>query len=103
MNRMEIRMITDVMLFERIDHVSPAAFFEHARLFTDQLERRANFSFSEQFRETFGSVVVRRQEVIVRVEPEDDVHIGFLGLRPNGTEQTQKTNPDASLHDVERE
>src|SRR6266550_6018865 len=79
MNRMKISVITDVVLLERGNDIAPAALFEHARLFADELERRANAALGEHFGQALRRVVVGGQKIIFSVEPEDDVDNRLVG------------------------
>jgi hypothetical protein len=73
MDGMKIRVIADVVLSERADDVVVSSLLEHSRLFADQLECREDPTLREHFRQALRGIVVRREKVILRVEPEDDV------------------------------
>src|SRR6266516_5860330 len=92
MYRMKISMIPDVVLLERGNDVASAALFEHPRLFSDELERRANAALVEHFSQALCRVVVGGQKIILGVEPEDDVDRGLVGsgceLERNQREQS---------------
>ena len=81
---MKIGVVTDVVLSQRQNHVAPTALLEDARLFTDQLEGRANVALCEHLSQALRGVVIRGQQVILRVEPEDDMDAGAFNRRDTG-------------------
>ena len=79
MHRMKIGVIPDIVLLERGNDIAPPAFFEHARFFADELERRANAALGEHFSQALCRVVVGGQKIILGVEPQDDIDRGLVG------------------------
>ena len=55
---------------------------EHARLLADDLERARTPRADRISATRFGRVVAGRQQVVLRVEPEDDEHVA--GCREGG-------------------
>jgi len=76
---MKVGVVADVVFFKRGNDIAATAPFEYSGLFTDQLERRANAAVREHFGQTLRRVVVGRQEIILRVEPKNDVDVGYFG------------------------
>src|SRR5439155_7601396 len=74
MNRMEISVKADVVLPERGNDIVPAASFQSARLLADDLESGPDFSLREQVRHAFGRVVRGGKQVVLRVEPQNDIN-----------------------------
>ena len=70
---MRVRVIADVVPFQGGNHILPAAPLEHARLFTDDLERRVDVQLGQQVRQPLRRIVILRQDVVFRIEPERDV------------------------------
>ena len=94
MNGMKIGVVTYVVLLQFGNHVAPSALLEDARLFPDQFECGADAAFGEHLGQALCCVVVRRQQVILRIEPEDDVDVGLAGggdgLSGNQSEEQQE-------------
>jgi hypothetical protein len=82
MNRVKVGMVADVMLLEGADDIPPSTLFQDTRFFADELERGANVAGGEHFSEALAGIIVRRQEVILGIEPKDKV---YLGMRVPGT------------------
>ena len=94
MHGMKIGVVTYVVLLQFGNHVAPSALLEDARLFPDQFECGADAAFGEHLGQALCCVVVRRQQVILRIEPEDDVDVGLAGggdgLSGNQSEEQQE-------------
>jgi len=88
---MEIRVVTDIMAAKgRYDILATAA-FEDACFFADEFEGGADASLREQVAQTFGRVIVGRQQVILRIKQEDDVNsrrLQFRGVCRTGNKLT---------------
>ncbi len=63
------------MLLERLDHVGAAAPLQRQRFLADHLEHHADALLEQPAREPQRGIVARRQEVVLGIEPEDDVHL----------------------------
>ena len=79
-----VRVIADLVLLERGDHVASPALFQHARLLADDLERRPDPSVGQRLRNPLRRVVILRQDVVLRVEPERDVNRWMRRLSEGG-------------------
>jgi len=86
MDAVPVGVVADGVFRERRNDVAPATAFEHARLFADHLESGVDAGRGEVVRDAQGRVVGGRFEVVLRVEPEDDVH-GRLRGKAGGEEQ----------------
>ena len=71
---MEIGVKADVVLPERGNDIVPAASFQSARLLADDLECGPNVSLGEQVRHALGRVVRGRKQIVLRVEPQNDIN-----------------------------
>ncbi len=94
---MKIRVVADVVFLERGDHVRAAALFEHAGFFTHDFECRPDAPARKHVGQPQARVVIRRQQVVLGVEPEDDVDAGsgaLPGIR--GTEAWKKAREAAA-------
>ena len=76
MNRVKVRMEADIVLFERRDHVCPPSFFEHARLFADDLECGPDMTVGEHLRQSYAGIIIGREQVVFGIKPEDDIDGG---------------------------
>src|SRR5208283_2569898 len=95
MHRMEVGMVTDSVLLERGNDIVAPAPLQHARLFPNHFERRANPTGSEHFGQALARIVIRRQEIILRVKPEDYVHRSSRrGRLANGLQRDQQTEEE---------
>ena len=68
-----VRVIADVVPLERGNHITPPPLFEHPRLFADDLERGPHTHPRQHLGETLRRIVIRRQDVVLGVEPEHHV------------------------------
>lgn len=100
---MKIRVEGNYMLPERIDYIFASAPFEGARLFADDLERGANLPLTEHFSQPFARVIIRRQQIILRIEPKDHIN-GCAALGPGSNnsdrrkEQSAKRRKNSGFH-----
>ncbi len=67
-------MKTDIVQRQCPHHVPAAALFQHAGFFPDDFEGGANTEAGQIARDTQGSVVRRRLDVVLRIEPEHHVY-----------------------------
>src|ERR1039458_8152510 len=93
MNAVPVGMVADGVFRERRDYVAPAAAFEYARLFANHLESGVDAGRGEVARDAQGSVIGGWFEVVLGVEPEDDVHGRLRGKA--GREDQQAENERA--------
>ena len=64
------------MFLQGLDDIRPAAPLQGARLLADDFERAADALLGEELGDVQARVVVGRQDVVLGVEPEDDVDLG---------------------------
>ena len=81
MHGVKIRVVADVVLFQRRDHIVPSPRFEHTCFLAHDFECGADAAFQKHVREPQTGVVIRRQQIILRVEPEDHVNLRRGTLR----------------------
>ena len=74
LHAVKIRVVADLVFLERVDDVGPPAAFQLASLFADDLERAADVLLRQEFGDVQGGIVASRQDIILRVEPEDDIN-----------------------------
>ena len=90
MDAVPVGMVADGVFRERRDDVAPAAAFEYARLFANHLESGVDAGCGEVGGDAQGSVIGGRFEVVLGVEPQDDVHGRLRGKA--GREKQQAEN-----------
>ena len=73
---MRVGVITDGMLLKRRDDIGSMPPFQSARLLADQLKRGADSLLSEERRQPFRRVIAGRQDLILGVEPENNINLG---------------------------
>ena len=71
----EVGVIADLVLLERRDDIGPLALLQHPRLLADHLEGRTHAAGRQDLGDFLRGIVAGGQEVVLRVEPEDDVHL----------------------------
>ena len=76
MNGMEICVVRNVMPFERADHVLPSPPLQHPRLLPNDFKRRPDTPLGQQAGQPFASIIVSRQQVVLSIEPKDDIDFG---------------------------
>jgi hypothetical protein len=81
MHRMEVGVISNIVLLKCVDDISPPTFLEHARLFPHHLECRAHAPLCEHLTEPPRRIIIGRQQVILGIEPKDDIHPPRLCFR----------------------
>jgi hypothetical protein len=68
-------VISDVMAAKRGNDVGAPSPFEHSCLLPDDLEGGADPAGRENVGDPFRRIIARGQQVILRIEPEDDQHV----------------------------
>ena len=68
-------MIADIMLLQSRDDVRTASPLQNARFFSHHLERRSNAALGQQFCQPLRSIIVRGQQIILGVKPENDIDL----------------------------
>ena len=92
---MEIGVVADVVFLQLGNYVAATAPLQNARLFADQFECGADAALGEHVCQPFGRVVVRGQQVVLGIEPEDDLEVGFWGGGDRLTRnQSEKEQPN---------
>ena len=91
-----VGVIADLVFLQGGDHVGSLALFQRARLLADDLEGGANALAGEEVGHLESGVVAGGQEVVFRVEPEDDVDLR-LPLRLGGGGGANSSKP-ARMH-----
>ena len=76
----EVGVVADVVLLEGGDDVGALALLEDAGFFTDHFEGGGDIAFREKLGDAEGSIIVGGENVVLGVEPEDDVDSGLFGL-----------------------
>ena len=74
MDGMEVRMITDRMFFQCVDHVPSTTMFEHAGFLAHELEGGTNTSLGKHFGKPLGGIVICRQQIIFGIEPQQHIN-----------------------------
>ena len=74
---MGIRVIADVMLGDRRDHILALAFLEDAGLFAHYFEGCWNSLLRKEYGKAFGRIIALRKDVIFRVKPEQHIDLPF--------------------------
>src|SRR5439155_22851313 len=72
-----IGVVADLVFLQGGDDVGPVAPLQRARLFADDLEGGAHAFAGQEVGDVQRGVVTRRQDVVLGVEPEDDVDARF--------------------------
>ena len=68
------RVVGNIVLGQGPNHVVPPTCFQHPGLLTDNLERSPHILLAEHLRQSLGRIVGLRQNEILRIKPEGDVH-----------------------------
>src|SRR5260370_1070697 len=74
---MPVRVITNLVLFERIDHIGAAPAFQSPRFLSHDFESGPDILLCQKLSHTQRRVITRRQDVILGVKPQYDVNLGF--------------------------
>ena len=101
MDRVQVRMITDVMALQGGNHIAAASLLQHARLFSDDFEGGMNATGGKQLAEAQGRIIIRRREVVLGIEEQQDVNLlwrrfGVDGRR-HGSENEISEQPNESV------
>ena len=78
LNAVPVRVIADLVLLEGIDDILPAAPLQSARLFPHDFEGGPDVFLCQKLGHSQGSIIASRQDVILRVEPQNDVDLRRL-------------------------
>ena len=97
MDRVKIRVIPNDVLLERGDNIAASALLQYARLLADHLERCANVPFGEHFGEPPGRIIIGRQQVILCIEPENNIDRSIRGACAD-SESEYKREDEANEH-----
>src|SRR5439155_17679459 len=91
-----IRVIADLVLLKSGNNILTPPPFEHPRLFADKFERGADVPLGEHLAKAFGRIIIGRQQIILGIEPKNDIDCGFLfgdvGRRSSGGHFEEQDN-----------
>ena len=92
MDRVKIGMIADGMALECGDDVGASALFEDSGLLSDHLEGGADAAVTQQSGQSKAGIIVGGQQVILRIEPKQDVHPGrnWFGGHPEAKDREDR-------------
>ena len=93
-------MITNVMALKGDNHVAAASLLQHPRLFPDDFEGGMNATGAKQLAEAQGRIIIRRREVVLGIEEQQDVNLRRrrfgVGGRHHGSENEISEQPNES-------
>ena len=84
MDRVQVRMITDVMALKGGNHIAAASLLQHPRLFADDFEGGMNATGSKQLAEAQGRIIIRRREVVLGIEEQQDINLRWRRFGVDG-------------------
>ena len=70
-----VGVVADGMFLQRGNHVCAMAALKRARFFANDLKCRLNALLGQERRQAFGRVIALRQDVVLGVEPENDIDL----------------------------
>jgi len=95
-----VRVIADVVTLQRGNHIGTSARLEDARLLADHLEGRSDAEAGQHLRQPLRRIVILRQDVVLRVEPQRDVDRRGAALRERAhcERRNQQQTMKESIH-----
>src|SRR5262249_28277204 len=73
LDAVEVGMVTNFVALECRDHILAPAPLQGASLFADNFERCPNPFVTQEIGDTQGGIIAGRQDVVLGIEPENDI------------------------------